>query len=320
MLKRRIIVALVFAALIIGGTALIRFAGSSATQTRSAAEALVQNVIADSLQEDADRDGLKNWEEALHKTDPDDPDTDGDGSFDGDEVEEGRDPAVPGPDDKREVTGIKTEIVDKVDPNATDVFSYELFAKYIEAKQQGKAIDEETATEIAEVILSQGYATETPEFDPKILTIVDSSTMTTLKAYGNELGAVLTEPLPDDIDPEIEILEKIAQGDLITEEDKAMLRVISARYQRMIGKLSSMAVPAIISKTHARLIDGITLLYEGVIGIQMFSSDPIGAYSRIANYGSGLDLLEIVLLDYREFFKQKGVIFSSVESGYTFVE
>lgn len=49
------------------------------------------------LLEDPDQDGLKNWEEDLWKTDKANPDTDGDGVSDGDEVKDGRDPHAPGP-------------------------------------------------------------------------------------------------------------------------------------------------------------------------------------------------------------------------------
>ena len=48
---------------------------------------------------DYDKDGLKDWEEALWKTDPKSPDTDGDGALDGKEVAEKRNPAVRGPND-----------------------------------------------------------------------------------------------------------------------------------------------------------------------------------------------------------------------------
>lgn len=48
---------------------------------------------------DYDKDRLKDWEEALWKTDPKSPDTDGDGTMDGEEVASRRNPALRGPDD-----------------------------------------------------------------------------------------------------------------------------------------------------------------------------------------------------------------------------
>lgn len=48
---------------------------------------------------DADHDGLTNREESYWNTDPFNPDTDGDGFKDGEEVASGHDPLIPGPND-----------------------------------------------------------------------------------------------------------------------------------------------------------------------------------------------------------------------------
>lgn len=50
--------------------------------------------------EDTDADGLKDWEEALWRTDPLKADSDADGAPDGEEVGIGRDPLKPGPNDR----------------------------------------------------------------------------------------------------------------------------------------------------------------------------------------------------------------------------
>src|SRR3989344_7699510 len=49
---------------------------------------------------DWDNDGLPNREESYWNTDPNNPDTDGDGYLDGEEVASSHDPLKPGPDDK----------------------------------------------------------------------------------------------------------------------------------------------------------------------------------------------------------------------------
>ena len=50
---------------------------------------------------DSDNDGLKDWEENLYKTDPWNPDTDGDGYLDGEEINSGHNPLVKGPNDNQ---------------------------------------------------------------------------------------------------------------------------------------------------------------------------------------------------------------------------
>lgn len=63
-------------------------------------EQLTQNIGQGDIINDADFDGLNEWEEKIHKTDPNNPDTDGDGYLDGEEVASGHDPTKKAPDDK----------------------------------------------------------------------------------------------------------------------------------------------------------------------------------------------------------------------------
>src|SRR3989338_10038085 len=51
------------------------------------------------IEDDADQDGLSNSDESYWNTDFQNPDTDGDGFLDGEEVASGHDPSKPGPDD-----------------------------------------------------------------------------------------------------------------------------------------------------------------------------------------------------------------------------
>lgn len=53
-----------------------------------------------SQDKDSDNDGLKDWQEELYKTDPYNPDTDGDGYLDGEEVNSGHNPLVKAPGDE----------------------------------------------------------------------------------------------------------------------------------------------------------------------------------------------------------------------------
>ena len=55
----------------------------------------------DSKNKDSDHDGLTDWQETeIYRTDPFNPDTDGDGYLDGEEVTSGYDPSKPAPNDK----------------------------------------------------------------------------------------------------------------------------------------------------------------------------------------------------------------------------
>ena len=63
-------------------------------------EQLAQNFNMDNVINDYDFDGLSDWEEEIYKTSPTNPDTDGDGYLDGEEVASGFDPTKKAPNDK----------------------------------------------------------------------------------------------------------------------------------------------------------------------------------------------------------------------------
>ncbi|MBI3627416.1 MAG: hypothetical protein HY220_01515 [Candidatus Sungbacteria bacterium] len=77
------------------------------------------NGEANGLLVDPDHDGLKNWEETLWHTDPNNPDTDGDGVSDGDEVKKGCDPTVKGcgnlnPDSTAGSAGLTSQLAESI--------------------------------------------------------------------------------------------------------------------------------------------------------------------------------------------------------------
>ncbi|HYU65024.1 MAG TPA: thrombospondin type 3 repeat-containing protein [Candidatus Paceibacterota bacterium] len=61
---------------------------------------LQKGNASEAIDNDVDKDGLTNAEESFWNTDFQNPDTDGDGFKDGEEVASGHDPTVPGPNDK----------------------------------------------------------------------------------------------------------------------------------------------------------------------------------------------------------------------------
>lgn len=91
--KKRIAVSLVVFALIFSGISYFYFKRS--TPAGEVAEA-TQTPETPDLLKDPDGDGLKNWEEAIWNTDPNNRDSDGDGVRDGDEVSIESDPVIQG--------------------------------------------------------------------------------------------------------------------------------------------------------------------------------------------------------------------------------
>ncbi|MFH1461234.1 MAG: hypothetical protein ABIF84_02340, partial [Patescibacteria group bacterium] len=72
----------------------------SQTSQADLLDQIAQKIKDQEIIDDLDNDGLAGWEENLYKTDPNNPDTDGDGYLDGEEIAAGYDPTKPAPDDK----------------------------------------------------------------------------------------------------------------------------------------------------------------------------------------------------------------------------
>ncbi len=84
---------------------------------------------------DSDNDGLRDWEEELYHTDPLNPDSDGDGYLDGEEVDSGHNPLVKAPGDKLSFyplpLGKKYNITDKI---FNEEAMQDLFTAYLTQK------------------------------------------------------------------------------------------------------------------------------------------------------------------------------------------
>lgn len=100
--KKLVIPVVLFLGIFIGGVVVLRTQGIGAQMLTEGKKVLFP--IASEPDADPDGDGLKNWQEETYKTDPRNPDTDGDGYLDGEEVASGYNPAIPAPNDALEGT------------------------------------------------------------------------------------------------------------------------------------------------------------------------------------------------------------------------
>ncbi len=102
-LRNKVVVPIVLIiGVFIGGAVVLRTKGIGAAILTEGKK--VMFPIASQPDADPDNDGLKNWEEDTYRTDPRNPDTDGDGYLDGEETASGYDPTIPAPNDALEGT------------------------------------------------------------------------------------------------------------------------------------------------------------------------------------------------------------------------
>jgi hypothetical protein len=156
--------------------------------------------------QDSDNDGLKDWEEELYKTDLHNPDTDGDGYLDGEEVNSDHNPLIKAPGDK------------------LTFYPLPLGDKYNITK---KVLSEEVISSMLDSYLAQKgeYINDHPEIDSQetFAALIKQSTIETMSRRAlSEIDPILLEETQQTISEIPEIFNiNITDGDVKISEDSS---------------------------------------------------------------------------------------------------
>lgn len=271
------------------------------------------------LSKDQDNDGLKDWEEELWNTDALNPDTDGDGTSDGEEIPLGRNPNVAGPDDALDKETIETKTVPGGGEwTETDKLSREFFAKYLAIKQSGVPF---TAEE-EEKLLNEFAGRYTEPKPTKLYTESDivfaqTDDEAAVRAYANAIGAVLNAHKENGED-ELTIFERALQND--DEIDLANLEHRVRRYESMSSDFKKVLTPKNLAGMHIALLNSLEALKESVAGMAMAFTDPVRTLSLAAMYPTALDALTVAFDDIAGFLALKQITFREDEPGRILME
>lgn len=276
----------------------------------------------DKLQEflavDSDKDGLKDWEEGLWKTDPKKADTDEDGTSDGDEVKTNRDPLKKAPGDEIDPKIIAENKKDEEEfakLNPTEQFSRIFFSQYIDAKNStgGRTLSTSEKQAILNNMISDLSETSTIiKYRTESLNILNGENTTTIKDYGNKFGLIILEN------------SKYAGRELIYmakatayEDEKSLdvLDLIIKEYNNTIASLASLPVPAKAASTHADILNAFENMKMGVEGMKKIFYDPATAIISISQYQASAANLFLRLDDLKIYFDINKVTFQQNEPG-----
>jgi len=273
---------------------------------------------------DSDNDGLPDWEESLWKTDLLNPDTDGDGAKDGDEIKQGRNPLVKGPNDK-----LNKDSITFVDQNKNKAASYEISSDQVSITQQiandattqylklqdAGNLNADTKKQLIDSLVNSYKPTEaTIKYSLSSLNIVNDGTKESDKKYGNDLiFAVSSYPDIASTDP-YEIFNNSTNGN--DNNAGAKLSEIAKYYILLAEDLSKIPVPAALSKNHLDIINTHYIMGQGIFEMSLYDSDPINALGGLQKFASYSTVQVQNYKNVMSYLKKNNITFNKDEAGY----
>lgn len=257
---------------------------------KQTSEATINTLSQQTLKEDSDGDGLKDWEEILWKTDLNNPDTDGDGTDDNTEILSGRNPLIAGPNDflDKKISPLNQETAQNNNSaenkplTQTDLLSQELFAGYVTLKQNDQLGTNQEEEFIKNLLEKHLFLTPNP---------IDVYTENDLKIAQNNP--------PDSFQKYIANLKKIAgKGDTL-ENDliivKTALETKSYQelekldsnikaYTDMLEQLLAMEIPTELISFHLKITNTFNNMIQNVSEMRLIMDDPITGIKGAQDY------------------------------------
>jgi hypothetical protein len=245
------------------------------------------------IEGDRDEDGVRDWEEVLWGTNPDQKDSNNDGVDDLTEIEARRKKLDSG--ESSNLNGQEGE-----DLNETDMFSRDIFASIMSLKEKG-ALNEESIKSLAEI--TEKSFTEKTEI-PNTVELSDikktpTDTLEQQKTYLRKIDSLLTSYEERSLSKEFVVFSDYYSSSETT--TLATLMPISNSYKNMSKELKAMEVPQSMAVIHRDFINNahkISIAIEHIAQIEtngILSAQGLTQYkeqstefTRIINVYAGL--------------------------------
>ncbi|MEX0649553.1 MAG: hypothetical protein WD200_00965 [Candidatus Andersenbacteria bacterium] len=209
--------------------------------------------------EDRDKDGLPDLIENIYKSDPDNPDTDGDGTLDGDEIALQRDPTLPGPNDQFSVDFI----------TQSGIYSDTFTSRYLQTLPPDVS---------RQSILDKNQVAAFVEANKGILlpdvavTIVPGEGKEVVQAYLEAISATHNTAIVPITSTDIDT----AFRQHYTLNNPAPLEGIIAQLEQNVGTLENVAAPSEVEELHIQLVSASQALLNNSQLLQGIHEDFVG--------------------------------------------
>lgn len=230
---------------------------------------------------DNDKDGLKNWQEKLWGTDLEKADSDNDGTLDGEEVKENRNPLKKPPD---------------------VLTSYPV----------------QNIVDVKNILETTSGSKNNAEPVQKLPQEVPDATNNTLKKYGNELGILIKSHEALFETREKTVFDAVATNAPLKTSDFKLLNDLADGYERLALNINSLTSPLEAKSTNESLAMGYKNLGGAFRSLASYKNGTPIPFEAFENYEKIISPLIISLQNTFFLFKNNGVSFRSDEPGAIF--
>lgn len=265
---------------------------------------------------DTDQDGLLDWEEELWNTSKTNPDTDDDGTKDGDEIRESRNPIKAGPDDSLNIyvsNKGEVKLTHDKELTATDEFARNFFSNYTTLTNPG--LDDVSKQAILEEIVD----TTDSNLNTKVIASVKITSLNSLdsyKKYGNELAEVFSNNSDGIASEELPLFESYMSGNLSALNE---IKLSASGYSKIAGLIENISVPSDLKTEHESLIIALKTIKLGLDNLTIINQDPLKAIFGLQQYESGQTSMYNAMINLRSQITLKGIVYEKDEPGYVLI-
>ncbi len=253
---------------------------------------------------DADADGLLDWQEELYGSDPDNADTDGDGTNDGDEVSLRRDPTVPAPNDPllttKDLFNTNVNLDGYATGTVTDKLSVKLFSEYFTLKRNDKLNDETQEDLVNKLATDAVKNSDFKDYFVKSDLTIISSSKDTVKIYGTEFA-------------QISITSILRMDSYKNLSEKQYMTNIANEYQNLAQNLAYINVPDVAGDAHLKIVNQAYQAGTLIKGMLDVDADPVEVTLAIAQYQASLNADSGLYTTLGQYFETNGIIFDDAK-------
>lgn len=255
-----------------------------------------------SVDTDPDKDGLSNLDETYWNTDFKNPDTDGDGFLDGEEVASGHDPTVPGPNDLLK------------DTNLTQKLSDLATAGLVEGSlKPGSPNYEKSLNDLTLAVLDDSVLSLAPKIDlSKLVTIASSKENQQL--YAQKVKTIFQQ-ITVTIDNQLSLLATnkdtlFLANDTNAQPDDSFLK-ISEEFKNIYDQTLSVPVPDTWKTNHIFLLNTLSQFSETNKALAYRARDPIKGIAAFKLWATTYDGFFDLIKSYADQMIKEGLISDS---------